>query len=288
MAGLNRNIKVLNGFFHQLGNIKKESSEEYNLIFRGQANEDWEIKPSAYRYANADDEAFLVHEAIRRNPSELRGSNMDSLIKLQHYGIGTRLLDVTSNPLVALYFATEHHYEEKRKAGKNTYEKIAKPGVVYWAEKKAVADNDLFVRVSTGIPFIDFTDGMPLEEMLDNLIAISAITDKEKIVIQEMERDGTISNNIEHPVHVTSSMNNQRITHQSGSFLISPSLTLDKYGLHEHKSNMRPFFAEWAIVIDDQYKDGIRKELDLLGINESTLFPEFEHQLNYLKQRRTR
>lgn len=40
-------------------------------------------------------------------PNEFLGNRFDSLVKMQHFGMPTRLLDTTTNPLVALYFACE-------------------------------------------------------------------------------------------------------------------------------------------------------------------------------------
>lgn len=45
---------------------------------------------------------------MRECPAEFdyRMSTFDMLVKMQHYELPTRLLDITENPLVALYFAS--------------------------------------------------------------------------------------------------------------------------------------------------------------------------------------
>lgn len=65
--------------------------------------------PNVFRNDALKYEFDAIETAIRQRPYDFRecASDFEILTKLQHYGLGTRLLDVTLNPLVALYFASE-------------------------------------------------------------------------------------------------------------------------------------------------------------------------------------
>ncbi|MEG2640638.1 MAG: FRG domain-containing protein [Bacilli bacterium] len=84
------------------------------LLFRGQSNIHFEILPSIARKPNsAIGNSLVWFESELINSAKISFPDMfpkdidpiNLLAKLQHYGIPTRLLDITENPLVGLYFA---------------------------------------------------------------------------------------------------------------------------------------------------------------------------------------
>jgi hypothetical protein len=89
-------------------NIKKERNHSSEIeFFRGHSDKEWRLLPSIYRRYMLSFEEALINEFIRRRPDEFSESDgiFNIIAKMQHYGLHTRLLDVTENPAVALYFA---------------------------------------------------------------------------------------------------------------------------------------------------------------------------------------
>lgn len=104
-----------------LTQILKELSEPIHgktRFFRGQAKK-WELLPRIYRKDESyliENEDKIIKDALTNCPDDFSPNDtlFEKLVKLQHYGYATRLLDLTTNALVALYFACnkeEHHKE---------------------------------------------------------------------------------------------------------------------------------------------------------------------------------
>lgn len=102
---LNEFIEVIMGFEKIL---RKNNSYTKKMIYRGMANDSWEPIPSVARNRKLEiNEKELIHELKYRYPDNFSNlnTNFEMLANMQHYGLPTRLLDFTENPIIALYFA---------------------------------------------------------------------------------------------------------------------------------------------------------------------------------------
>lgn len=270
--------------------IKKEEGEEQDaqrFFFRGQANIAWDVYPGVFREGFWATESQLINEAYLRNPTEFKklDTDFERLAKLQHYGLPTRLLDVTSNPLVAIYFACQPFREVAED------DKLSSPadGAVLFSRAYSKGCNDIEASIISHLANIEIGGDLTLDSLLEELVDKGIYSSKAAEDCRQNKYNSLVKI-LQNNYFIISNMNNERLIRQSGLFLL-----VGKYNVIENdeergksiiqvaKSSARDDFDKRVFRIPADKKKDILEELNFYNVNEGALFPELEHQMTYIK-----
>lgn len=210
------------------------------LWFRGHADRDWILTPSVFRERSLEEnEVNLINQFRQQAASVASMNSMDQwswIVYAQHFSLPTRLLDWSTNPLVALYFACGDTDKEA-------------DGCFYILEPK------LLNQKASG-------------SRADLVNSPSLLTDSNPILKDYLP--GSIPKHNLHPRAVLAPMAFDRIRFQSGTFTVSsnPEGSIE--------SELENSDALSRIIVKQEGKDQIRFELEILGFDEATVFRDLD------------
>ncbi|MEN4752947.1 FRG domain-containing protein [Pseudomonas sp. Ps21-P2] len=250
-----------------------------SVFYRGHSNsKKYRLEPSIFRkdergnFIYRDVEDRMYRELLVSNSVDFSGDvyTLDRLVRMQHYSLPSRLLDITSNPLIGLYFACKSNPDVEGEVIVLTMEQ----GQIKYFDSDTASCIANLTRVSMeSRDAIDFSSNdirkfnrqKPIKQLLHFI--------KEEKPFFEGRLE---PRHLRSVICVKGKHTNSRIAFQSGAFLLfGDEAFLDEDGT--------PDISVKRIAVTN--KKDILRELDQLSINESTVFPYIENSARYIAQK---
>lgn len=262
-----------------LGEIEKLESDG-EIYYRGQGYFGFKAQPSIYRNSGLiENEHRMYREIITKCPNDFQdaASTFEHLVKMQHYFLPTRLLDITKNPLIALFFACSS--EENDDGEVIIYDFDLDDIKFYDSDTVSVISN-----LSRRPPSFSIQDIKSKDKKDFN-------NDSEiQLLLHEIKEEKPYFKPIIKPEHLESvicvkpKLDNPRIIKQEGAFLLF-GITNDKMSCADFAENKQVFIESKRLIVMKENKQKILEQLASLGIMKSTIYPEIEHVAMQMKNK---
>lgn len=257
------------------GSPAKAATETF---FRGHSDARYELTPSLLRKWDNGDWQFmpsedrLCKELLIAHHDEFQGDQycFDRLVRMQHYGLPTRMLDISGNPLVALYFACSCKPHQLEIDGEVIVFQVSSNSVKYY-------DSDT-VSCLSNLSNLTYAQKNKIDLSLDQ--ASFNETDVARKLLHHIKSEKgffegrIVPDDLGSIVCVKAKRTNMRIKSQSGAFL-----------LFGHEAAL-PDAGQGGIEISRvtiRKKADILRQLDRININATTVYPSIDQTAVHLR-----
>ncbi|UOH74333.1 FRG domain-containing protein [Acinetobacter schindleri] len=294
-------IASVSQFIDKINELSTEDElKNRELFFRGHRDAlRYFLQPSLFRqykskgyiYLKSEKSSFM--DLLTTEPKSFSNESrcFDILTHMQHYSFPTRLLDISSNPLAALYFACEIEKDDKGKE-----KDIDGEVILFYIKKSEIKyfDSDA-VSCVTNLAKLTESQKKELIKLIEQ--CESETPPRKAFKSTDYENNEAYASYIhfirqEKPYFepkikisdlnkvlcVKGRLTQDRIIAQAGSFLL---FGLDA-SLPEDGNDV---FKIKRIRIKSANKSSILKELDQLKVNLRTIYPSLENTAKYIKSK---
>ncbi|WP_436664510.1 FRG domain-containing protein (plasmid) [Alicyclobacillus acidoterrestris] len=248
-------IESLEQYVRRVTSFGQDSNSDGQGIFwyRGQASIKFQLVPSVYRKNSAQEFIHTYHDefnllsyfksyAYPFIKADRPQNDLEWLILAQHFGLPTRLMDFTIDPLIALAFALEIDKINQDESHRNDSE----DAVVY-----------VFRPLDYNLTVPNPPNGIP---------HLTELGDKQSGYVPSLTESDT-----DKPIACISIFNNDNISAQKGTFVLFSRLESKR--VMSLRDIVQDNYILSEIVISAAKKAEIRDHLYQIGYNISRLYP---------------